>query len=274
MTTATEKQARIMIWSTPRSISTAFARSMSARGDTEVFWEPYLACYSFGPERKKHWGDKMPEMMNAKYTYSYIDKLLNADYPNSTVLFVKGMVEGIRGKFDVVDSTYRHSFLVRRPDKMFRSLERLSREVPGKTQEFINDFKDIYHDLEAFYNHVQIKFGQTSPPIIDADDLVSYPETILPKYCEVMGIEFTPKMLQWDSVDPSQLNWHCSDVGEISHPETKNTVVLMNAMQGLGFGKAPDLVTIEHYKPSPIVMEFAEHAMPVYQRFYERRIRP
>ncbi|XP_071503842.1 uncharacterized protein [Diadema antillarum] len=272
MASSTNDKARLMIWSTPRSISTAFARSMSARGDTEVFWEPYLACYSFGPDRKIHWGDHIPGMLNDKYTYSYIDTILNADYPNSKVLFVKGMVEGIRGSFDVVDAKYKHSFLVRHPEKMFRSLERLVTAIPGAEPDFINGFKNIYHDLEDFYKHVQTKFGQPSPPIIDADDLVSHPETILPKYCEAMGIEFTPKMLEWDSVDPSQLNWHCTDVGDIANEVLKNTVIFSNAMHSQGFGKAPD--PTKSAKPSPTVAEYAEFAMPVYQRFYDLRIKP
>ena len=48
----TSDPARIAVWSTPRAVSTAFARSMSARGDTEVFWEPYFACHNFGPDRE------------------------------------------------------------------------------------------------------------------------------------------------------------------------------------------------------------------------------
>ncbi|XP_071503835.1 uncharacterized protein [Diadema antillarum] len=272
MASSPDGKARVMIWSTPRSISTAFARSMSARGDTEVFWEPYLACYSFGPDRKIHWGDHIPGMLNDKYTYSYIDHILNDDYPNSKVLFVKGMIEGIRGNFDVVDSKYKHSFLVRRPEKVFRSLERLTKETPGMPEDFMTGFKNIFHDLEDFYNHVQTKFGQSSPPIIDADDLVTHPETILPKYCDAMGIEFTPKMLKWDSVDPSQLSWHCTDVGDIANEEMKKTVVLSNAMQSKGFGKAPD--PTKSSKPSATVAEYAQHAMPVYQRLYDLRIKP
>ncbi|XP_072167010.1 uncharacterized protein [Diadema setosum] len=272
MASSSDDKARIMIWSTPRSVSTAFARSMSARGDTEVFSEPYLACYNYGPERKANWGDSATGMLNDKYTFSYVDKILNADYPNSKVLFVKGMVEGIRGNFDVVDAKYKHSFLVRHPEKMFRSFELMLTSIPGAPADFIHNLKTIYHDLEDFYRHVQTKFGQLSPPIIDADDLVSHPETILPKYCEAMGIEFTPKMLEWDGVDPSQLNWHCTDVGPISIEELKNTVIFSNAMQSKGLGKAPD--PTKSSTSSPIVAEYAEYAMPVYQRFYDLRIKP
>ncbi|XP_071506145.1 uncharacterized protein [Diadema antillarum] len=273
-TSSTDQVARIMIWSPPRSVSTAFARSMSARGDTEVFWEPYLACYYYGPERKVNWAESAPEMLNDNYTYSYVDKLLDADYPDSKVLFVKGMIEGIRGDFDIVNPKYKHSFLVRRPEKTYKSLDHMSKVVPGKPHDLITAFKNIYHDLEDFYNHVQTKLSQPSPPIIDADDLVAHPETILPKYCEAMGIEFTPKMLEWDSVDARELRWHFADVGDIFHEATRNTIVLSNAMHGRGFGEAPKLAHYTDSTLSSLVEEYTEHAMPVYERFYELRIKP
>ncbi|XP_063970006.1 uncharacterized protein LOC129283047 isoform X1 [Lytechinus pictus] len=269
---SSQNPARIMVWSTPRSVSTAFARSMSARGDTEVFWEPYLACYSFGPDREIHWGDGMPNMLNDKYTYSYIKELLNADYPGAKVLFVKGMVEGIRGHFDVVDRGYKHSFLIRHPKKSFRSLARIENDLNLSPVFNLRTFKDIYHDLERFYQFVQTDFGQSAPPIIDADDLVTQPEKILPKYCEAMGIAYTPKMLDWESVSADQLNWHCTDVGDIANPTLKDSIVLSNAMKGKGFGKAPD-PTKETSSPA-IVEECAEHALPAYERLYALRIQP
>ena len=92
-------------------------------------------------------------MLNDKYTYSYISELLNADYPDANVLFVKGMVEGIRGHFDVVESSYKHSFLIRHPRKSFRSFERVSKEL-NLGDSFDAGLKNIYHDLERFYKHV------------------------------------------------------------------------------------------------------------------------
>ncbi|XP_003731237.1 branched-chain-amino-acid aminotransferase-like protein 2 [Strongylocentrotus purpuratus] len=265
--------ARIMLWSTPRSVSTAFARSMTARGDTEMFWEPYLACYSFGPDREIHWGDDLPNMLNDKYTYSYIKELLNADYPGAKVLFVKGMVEGIRGHFDVVERTYKHSFLIRHPKKSFRSLARLESDLNPLTSDFnLRTFKEIYHDLERFYHHVETEFGQSAPTIIDADDLVTQPEKILPKYCEAMGIDFKPKMLNWESVNADQLNWHCTDVGDIANSSVKDSIVLSNALKGSGFGKAPD--PTKESSSTALVKQCAEHALPAYERLYALRIRP
>ncbi|XP_003727931.3 branched-chain-amino-acid aminotransferase-like protein 2 [Strongylocentrotus purpuratus] len=201
---------RIMMWSTPRSLSTAFARSMSARGDAEVFWEPYFSCYFFGPagaERISLLPIHATSMSNEKYTHSFISGLLNAEYPGAKVLFVKDMVEGIKDNFDVVDHRYKHSFIIRHPRKTFRSLYRIAHSQIGPRDpcEMISRHKNNYHILEQFYRYVQTELDQGAPPIIDADDLVSHPEKLLPKYCEAMGIEYTPKMLEWESVEADSL---------------------------------------------------------------------
>jgi hypothetical protein len=43
------------------------------------------------------------------------------------------------------------------------------------------------------------KDGEVSITVIDADDLLDNPEGIIRAYCKEVGIEFTPKMLVWDS---------------------------------------------------------------------------
>ena len=41
----------IALWAVPRSVSTAFERMMAARGDFQVFNEPFSRAYYFGPDR-------------------------------------------------------------------------------------------------------------------------------------------------------------------------------------------------------------------------------
>ena len=40
------------MWTVPRSVSTSFERMMSARGDHEVFDEPFSQHYYYGPDRR------------------------------------------------------------------------------------------------------------------------------------------------------------------------------------------------------------------------------
>ena len=176
------------------------------------------------------------------------------------------MVEAISWNYGIVSQKYKHSFLIRDPFKMYSSYEKLSgKSVPI---DFRVTFKNIYHELEAFYNHVVTALGQSAPPIIDADDLLQQPDKILPKYCDAMGIPYTPGMLSWESIsDATELNWECTDVGPIA--VRKNFPALITAFSSTGFlgGEA------EH-EFSEDVRECATHAMPVYKRLYELRIKP
>ncbi|XP_030837811.1 uncharacterized protein LOC115922663 [Strongylocentrotus purpuratus] len=250
---------------------------MSARGDTEVFWEPHFSCYFFGPEGAERIAE-LPfdgtEMTNDKYTYSYLKELLRAEYPGSKILFVKDMVESIKNDFDVVDRGYKQSFIIRHPRKTFRSLYRSNEARKGTRDSvtMIQRLRDMYHILERFYRYVEAEFDQGSPPIIDADDLVNHPGKLLPKYCEAMGIEYTPKMLEWESVDAEQLTWHCTDIGIFTKAETRNSLILSNAMKGQGFGKAPDLT--KDIELPAAVEAMISYALPVYEKLNELRIQP
>nr|XP_054757915.1 uncharacterized protein LOC129264072 [Lytechinus pictus] len=266
-------QARIMIWSTPRSLSTAFTRSMSARGDTKIFWEPYLNCYSYGPDRTLHWADDIPGVLNDKYTFTYVNDMMGKFQPGSKVLFAKCMIEGIAGNFDVISPGYKHTFLIRHPLKMYRSFEKLCEDLVPI--DYKTTFKNIYQELEKFYDHVINELGQSAPPIIDADDLLAQPKTVLSKYCEMIGIPFTPKMLKWDCVENlSVLDWECTDVGAITRPEHTEGLSISKALQSTGFGDDSKKKTNDSSKDySDDVKECAEHALPVYERLYDLRIK-
>ena len=41
----------VVLWSTPRRVSTAFDKLMRGRGDHRVFAEPFSVPFSFGPDR-------------------------------------------------------------------------------------------------------------------------------------------------------------------------------------------------------------------------------
>lgn len=213
-------------------------------------------------------------MADDRYTHSYISGLLNAEYPGAKVLFVKGMVEGIRDDFAVVEQGFKHSILIRHPQKSFSSMYRMAKSVSPDhdVEAFIGRHASIYDDLERFYRYVESELGQGPPPIIDADDLVNQPEKLLPKYCEAMGIEYTPKMLEWESVDTDQLNWHCTDVGVMAHSKLKHGMILSNAMKGQGFGKAPDLT--KEMELSPVFKEIIANSVPAYEKLYALRIQP
>ncbi|KAJ8050388.1 Branched-chain-amino-acid aminotransferase-like protein 2 [Holothuria leucospilota] len=52
--------------------------------------------------------------------------------------------------------------------------------------------------LHAFWQYVR-NIIDPNPVVIDSDDLQNYPEQILRKYCEAVGIPFKTTYLKWDA---------------------------------------------------------------------------
>ncbi|KAH7360715.1 hypothetical protein BKA65DRAFT_390745 [Rhexocercosporidium sp. MPI-PUGE-AT-0058] len=49
--------------------------------------------------------------------------------------------------------------------------------------------------------HADLKNGEVSITVVDADDLLDNPQGIIEAYCKEVGIDYTPEMLNWDTED-------------------------------------------------------------------------
>ena len=65
--------------------------------------------------------------------------------------------------------------------------------------DFLVKDKQVGPDLAG--NHGDLKNGEVSITVVDADDLLDNPEGIISAYCKEVGIDFTPHMLNWDTED-------------------------------------------------------------------------
>ena len=52
--------------------------------------------------------------------------------------------------------------------------------------------------------HAELKDGEVSITVVDADDLLDAPEEIISAYCKEVGIEYKSDMLTWDSEEDHQ----------------------------------------------------------------------
>jgi hypothetical protein len=52
--------------------------------------------------------------------------------------------------------------------------------------------------------HAELKDGEVSITVVDADDLLDAPAEIISAYCKEVGIEYKPDMLTWDSEEDHQ----------------------------------------------------------------------
>ncbi|XP_038068655.1 branched-chain-amino-acid aminotransferase-like protein 2 [Patiria miniata] len=211
MSTAKTKPARVMLWTCPRSLSTAFTRSVLELGNVEVFNEEYTTAFFFGPERSRLAGFSMAP----SHSYKWVKDRLEADYPGKAAVFGKDFTYPLVGRYHMLPEGFCHTFLVRSPTKVFSSLKprleasKLSVWVSGtEIRSCIPCEGYTYKELRDLYDHVK---GQGLPTfVMDADDLLEDPVEMMRQYCQFTGMPFKESMVSWKPAKCGDLQWHCS----------------------------------------------------------------
>jgi len=186
---------RLLLWTIPRSISTAFERAFLQRGDTRVRHEPYGGPFYFGPERQStRYRDRA---VDSSLTYAHIDLELLADHAED-LLFVKDMAYHVENhdRLEPVLSAFDNTFLIRDPRKAIRSLHRMSIDTERTGWSYFDPNEAGYRQLRAVFERVMESSGKP-PVVVDADVLQDNPERVLRRYCELLGLDFLPAMLEW-----------------------------------------------------------------------------
>lgn len=176
----------LSLWSGPRNVSTALMYSFAQRPDTKVIDEPLYAHY-LSRTTANHPGEQ--EVLNSMEKDG--TKVLHDLQKNPTdreILFLKNMGHHWVDLDENLLDNMEHMFLIRDPKEMLPSLinqlkEPVLRDTGLKVQ------KDLYELLTKKGKQV---------PVIDAKWLLTNPQKVLKKACEVLGIPFYPDMLKWE----------------------------------------------------------------------------
>ncbi len=208
----------IVLWSIPRSRSTAFERMMIARGDHAVFHEPFADYFYFSDERlslrKNH------VIPKAEFHYQHIlEKILEA--AKKQPVFIKDHAYHIAHIADrSFLSNFKNTFIIRDPK------EALPSHFHGWPDITVAEagYAELYH-LAQLASTIQEK----APVIIEADDLVRNPVEIVQAYCRAVDIRFIPESLQWDAT-VSHPDWDRIDNG-YWHARLKQTCCFQAATQ-------------------------------------------
>ena len=191
---------RVILWSAPRSVSTAFERSLRTLDYCKVFHEPYTSAYHFGPDKQSRHYEASP--------YSSTNSLVKATFEGTTAMLIKNHSADVEAVFvkelayPVVNqieeimrdglSTYTHTFLIRRPDKAIHSWYNCTRNISNWT---FSPVEAGFQSLYKLYRYVH----QTKPVVVvDADDLLSAPDQMMEAYCNAVGIRYNPSMTSWE----------------------------------------------------------------------------
>ena len=187
--TDAERPLRVAMWSGPRNISTAMMRSWGNRGDTFVSDEPFYAYYL------KATGLDHPlarEIIETGGTdWREVAARLTGDVPQGKpVFYQKQMTHHLLPEVDREWlARVTNCFLIRDPREVIASYLKKNYEPTALDVGFPQQ-------LEIF-EWVRAHCG-TTPPVVDARDVLEDPRRTLGRLCDALGIPFTDRMLSWE----------------------------------------------------------------------------
>ena len=100
---------------------------------------------------------------------------------------------------------FQFAFLIRHPRRSIPSYYRCTVPPLDKVTGFENFMPSEagYHELRRLFDFL-VESGvvaRKNAVVIDADDMLDDPETTIREFCERVGLEFSPDMLQWSEAD-------------------------------------------------------------------------
>jgi hypothetical protein len=236
------------MWSGPRNLSTAMMRSFGSRPDTFVSDEPFYGCYLKDSGADHPMRDEIVAAMDCDW--QSVMATLRHDPPDSApIWYQKHMWHHMTGPIGYSDfESFTHAFLIREPERMIASYLR-KREVAA--------FEDFGMDRQAdFFDRECDRLGH-APPVVDANDVLASPASVLSSLCDALSIPWNPSMLHWktgrrETDGPWALHWYAA------------------VEQSTGFGP-PETDGVELPDDERRV---ADQCRPYYDRLAGHRIRP
>ena len=182
-------QRQVILWSLPRSGSTAFERAIRELDKVKVLHEPHQNAYYIGPDRLSRHAindaDGRPRFVPAatfEATRKKISSLVEeCDNDDGQHVFIKDISYYITGKYDEYVrgsfALFKHTFLIRHPLDVALSWYRA---IGGYQME-----GDLPFDLpeigmeESYTMYETVKSAiDPDPLVIEAEDLFSHPRLV------------------------------------------------------------------------------------------------
>lgn len=195
-------KTRTILWSVPRSVSTAFERALVELSyilekdnleNIEVFHEPFSKPFYYSKEKRSNRFNIINDELN------YTDTLNLILDSKKDHIFSKDMGYYVSHDLkNLISDKINHTFIIRHPLKTINSLYKATYNANNYKQEIGFDKNEIgFSDLLDIFNYVKNELGQ-NPIIIDSDDLLLNPELYLKAYCNKVGLPWKPEILKWE----------------------------------------------------------------------------
>lgn len=179
---------RIAMWSGPRNLSTAMLYSFAARGDCQVWDEPFYAAYlkatgidhpmreeviSAGIADPAQVAEACLAPLGAEQSLFYQKHMTLHMIP----AFDRGFMRGLT-----------NVFLIRHPARVIASYAK-KREAPELADIGFVQQAELFDEVAAWLGH--------APIVIDSADIRATPRETLSRLCAALRIPFTDRMLKW-----------------------------------------------------------------------------
>ena len=174
--------ARAILWTSPRTGSSAFERAIRQLDCVKVLHEPHQNPFYYGPERIfEYLHDDGTPRYEPETTYEAARKKIAAlgeeCVSNKGHLFIKDFAYYIAGKFpeffckESEFVQFKHTFLIRHPVAAAFSFERC-RKAHSNDRRFYPEALGV-EDVYGIYESVKVL--DPNPLVFDAEDLFNYP---------------------------------------------------------------------------------------------------
>ena len=241
----------LILWATPRSISTAFEWMMRQRGDFECFHEPWNELYYYGEDRRSQRDAHVPARPGHNYA-SFWDEI--SALAEAQSVFVKDFAYSAEHNLDDAKlSATTHTFLIRDPKRVVQGL---GHHWPDCTWDEVG-----FGSLHRLYGQIADRAG-ASPPVIDASDLTGDPEGTIRAYCDAVGIPFIAEALEWSQGERTEVSWYGEGAGPWHDALRQST----------GFYKPPT-----EYPPledTPRLYELYQRSLPLFEDMLAHKLAP
>ncbi|KAJ8039894.1 hypothetical protein HOLleu_14044 [Holothuria leucospilota] len=301
---------RMFLWCSARSLSSVFTKCVSFMEGAQVWFEPYTSCYlnflfsepenmAKFPKLNSMEGqirDTTEQMENFDHyfdggnltpssrfnSYDWLQEQLEKPLAEGkSFMFVKEAALCVDGFYEKLPRIpFRHTFIIRDPCKTAKSCHAMFIELyehKGTSESFdmyqsnpfLNWDRMSRDPLYSLWKYVKESLDP-QPVVIDADDLQNYPDQILRKYCEAVGIPYKEKYVEWPESDKS-LKYCYGPLDQMVWGKRKHVYGVAfesSCFRPIG-GEKPAFEDL-----TPDAKRFAKELREGYEEMYPTRIKP
>ncbi|AOY79740.1 MULTISPECIES: sulfotransferase family protein [Moorena] len=190
----------VVLWATPRSVSTAFERTFSQRPDTAIIDEPFLDVYYFSKWRRSNrFGDCEQRQ---DYQPTQVLEEIKSKAEAAPLVFMKEMAyQGLPYIPQDFLASAINTFIVRHPQQVMASWYRVN-ESPTNEEFGFDALKQMWQ--------IVTKQLKQKPILVEANSFRRHTQKVLTEYCQRIGVKFDPQMLsfnedKWRECQPDEM---------------------------------------------------------------------